>query len=134
MPLDEELWDKQPYKPDYYFLLGIPNQLIKFDEDYINLYSTLHAIEPLEKKPPCFAAVSAPTFFGKIKLNNKMTSIKGMSGGPLFSLKKTSDNQLLYWLHGVQSRWVESEQYIAACLMTPFVRYIRQELIKYHKE
>lgn len=38
--------------------------------------------------------------------------IEGMSGGPLFSICRTSDNQLRYHLHGVQRSWRSSSRIV----------------------
>lgn len=123
--LNEETWEKQPTNPDFYFLLGIPGQLTNVTEDKIQITTTLHTVTKCESVPDSFEKTDAPTFYGHIHLDDNLTSIVGMSGGPLFSFKRTDSSELKYWLCAVQSRWIPSEKLIAACLMNPFASLVK---------
>jgi len=123
--LDEEVWDKQPEEPECYFLLGAPDQFKELTEEKIKLVTTLHSVEKCESVPEEFEDTDAPTFYGKIYLDEDTSSIVGMSGGPLFSFKHNESGELQYWLCAVQSRWIPNKKLIAACLMKPFAMIVR---------
>ena len=123
--LNEEVWEKQPKDPDFYFLLGVPDQLTEVTEDKIRLTTTLHSVTKCDSAPIEFEKTDAPTFYGKIHLEEDLESIVGMSGGPLLSFKRTESGELKYWLCAVQSRWIKSKRLIAACLMKPFASLVR---------
>lgn len=113
--LNEEVWKKQPANVDFYMLLGIPSELVKVDSEYIAIGSTLHRVEPVDEKPEGFTQVDAPLFYGRITLREGMTSIQGMSGGPIFAFHLNEKGELRYWLTALQSRWLPESHYIAAC-------------------
>ena len=123
--LNEETWEKQPTNPDFYFLLGIPDQLTKVTEDKIQITTTLHTVTECDTVPDGFEKTDAPTFYGEIHLDDNLTSIVGMSGGPLLSFKRTKSGELKYWLCAVQSRWIQRKKLIAACLMNPFASMVK---------
>lgn len=126
--LNEEAWEKQPEKPDFYFLLGVPDQLTEVAEDKISITTTLYTVTKCDSVPSEFEKTDAPTFYGKIHLDQYLTSIVGMSGGPLLSFKKTESGELKYWLCAVQSRWIQGKNLIAACLMKPFATLVRDSM------
>jgi len=134
IPLNEEVWEKQPENPDFFLLLGVPDQLTEIENEKLRIIATLHVIEPFESRPDCFSETSAPTFYGKIRLSHPVTNIEGMSGGPVLSFKKTKTGELKYWLHAMQSRWILSKKYIAACLTKPFAGYIKNIIEKHIKK
>ena len=94
--LNEEVWEKQPNKPDFYFLLGVPDQLTERTEDEIRIRATLLQVIKCDSVPDEFEKNDAPTFYGEIYTDEELTSVVGMSGGPLFSFKRTEDGQLKY--------------------------------------
>jgi hypothetical protein len=126
--LDEEVWEKQPDDPDFYLLLGVPGQLTEVTEDKITITTALYSVTKCEKTPEEFEKTDAPTFYGKIHLDDNSLSIKGMSGGPLFSFKSTDSGELKYWLCAVQSRWIQPKKLIAACLTTPFISFVKSTI------
>lgn len=114
-PLNEEVWKKQPVSFEIFILLGIPSELVKYDENNIQFFPVIFYVDFLSDKPDGFSYVSLPQIYGKIKLQHEVKSIKGMSGGPLFGLKEYEIGELRYWLIGLQSRWLPESHYIAAC-------------------
>jgi hypothetical protein len=129
-PLNEEVWKKQPTNIDFYILLGIPAELVKVDPSNIEIAATLHPIEPIAERPEGFTEVDAPLFYGRIILGNEITSIKGMSGGPIFAFKKNENGELRYWLTALQSRWLPQSHYIAAC-PTKLLGHFLEEIITF---
>ncbi len=128
-PFDESVWDKQPENPDFHFLLGIPTELTEECGNNVVIKPTFHTVKESQEAYEAFEKNDAPTFYGKIEIDNyDLSSIKGMSGGPLVSFKKTENGGLKYWLCGVQSRWLPGKRYIAACLIKPFALAIKESL------
>lgn len=132
--LNEEVWEKQPKDPDFYFLLGVPDQLTEVTEDKIKITTTLHTVIKCDSVPIEFEKTEAPTFYGEIHLDDDLSSIKGMSGGPLFSFKRTESGELKYWLCAVQSRWIKNKRLIAACLINPFASCIKDKMREISKK
>jgi len=112
--LNEEAWKKQPAKVDFYWLLGIPEELTRVNPENIEITPTLHKVEPLSERPDKFPATDVPLFYGRIGLGEGVTTIKGMSGGPIFAFHKNEKGQLKYWLTALQSRWLPESHIIAA--------------------
>jgi hypothetical protein len=128
VPLNEEVWEKQPRDPEFYFLLGVPGKLTEVHNDTITITTSINFVEKCEQKPEIFGKTEAPTFYGKISLDEKVQDIEGMSGGPIFSFKRTESGQLKYWLHAIQSRWIKRQKLIAACLANPFIAEIKKTM------
>ena len=114
-PLNEDVWKRQPPSVDFYFLLGVPGELVKTESSHIEIVPTLHKIQSVDEKPQGFSETDVPLFYGRIGLGQGMTSIKGMSGGPIFGFHMDAQGQLRYWLIALQSRWLPNSHYIAAC-------------------
>lgn len=128
-PLNEETWEKQPVNPDFYWLLGVPDELVQERDGRYSTITTFHPVKPLNERPPEFKKTNAPVFYGEVALGDAVSDIKGMSGGPVFSFKEDSGN-LRYWLHAVQSGWIKSKRYISALLTTPFMIALKDDIKK----
>jgi hypothetical protein len=122
--LDEEVWKKQPVIVDFYALLGLSAELVKFDSDTVELTPTLHPVEPVNQMPPGFTEINASLFYGRIVLGEGIRDIKGMSGGPVFAFHQNGNGELRYWLTALQSRWLPESHYIAACPTKLLGRFI----------
>lgn len=114
-PLNEEVWKLQPSKVDFYTLLGVPSELVKVVDANIEFAPTLFQVTQLTARPSGFSETDMPLFYGRVELGHRITSIQGMSGGPIFAFKQDSQGQLKYWLTALQSRWLPDSHYIAAC-------------------
>jgi hypothetical protein len=112
--LNEEVWKKQPVHIDKSALLGIPSELLKFDQG-IEIGSSFIYADIVEEKPDGFKDVSMPQIYAKIQMDNGIDSIEGMSGGPLFGFRKYDNGEMRYWLLGLQSRWLPESHFIAVC-------------------
>jgi hypothetical protein len=115
VPLSEDVWKRQPPSVDFYFLLGVPGELVKVESNHVEIVPTLHKVQPVGERPQGFTETEVPLFYGRIGLGQGMTSIKGMSGGPIFAFFIGTQGQLRYWLIALQSRWLPDSHYIAAC-------------------
>jgi hypothetical protein len=140
-PLGEEGWDKLPEDLDEYFLLGLPSQL---QVDYsVSVESRCHRATTMmipvsrNSNPPEALYPSAPRFFGEIEVpfewdGEVVTSIDGMSGGPIIGMKKLPSGDVQYWLVAIQSGWLKPQtdsllqrRPIAASFITPYCEEIR---------
>jgi hypothetical protein len=133
-PLDEEVWKKQPTEVDFYALLGIPGELVKVSSASIELTPTLHTVEPIDQRPKGFSEVDAPLFYGRIALGEGITTIKGMSGGPVFAFRASEEGELRYWLIALQSRWLPQSRFIAACPTKLLGHFIEEVLARIEQE
>lgn len=95
--LDERVWKMQPSKVDYYFLLGVPAELIKKNLESVEIIPTLHKVLPLYQRPEAFPDSEVPLFYGRVALGAGVTDIKGMSGGPIFGFYANEQGELRYW-------------------------------------
>jgi hypothetical protein len=132
--LTEEVWKKQPIEVDFYVLLGIPAELVKVNPASIEIAPTLHTVEPISQKPEGFTEVDAPLFYGRIVLGEGMSSIEGMSGGPVFAFHRNKKGELRYWLTALQSRWLPKSHFIAACPTKLLGHFLEDVIIRVSQE
>ena len=64
----------------------------------------------IDKRPEEFPDTDTPLFYGCITLDESVTDIEGMSGGPIFGFYKNDKNELRYWLVALQSTWIKKIQ------------------------
>ena len=57
-----------------------------------------------------------------------VTSIVGMSGGPVFGLRQREDGKGLYWVVAIQSWWRPAERLAFACRLPTFARILSELL------
>lgn len=126
--LNEEVWKKQPGEVDFYGLLGIPTELIKLESEGIWVTPVPLIVDRISQKPKGFTKVNADLFYGRIVLPNGMTSIEGMSGGPVFAFHRNENGETRYWLTALQSQWLPNSHYIEAC-PTRLLGHFLEELV-----
>ena len=122
-PLNEEVWLRQPRTPEFFRMLGVPNQMISIELnkdvksviDQVNITTTLLHVEHSSQRPVGLAKISFARWYGYVTLAPPLDDIKGMSGAPIFAFEHTVDGKLRYWLIGVQSSWNRGNKAIAAC-------------------
>jgi hypothetical protein len=105
----------QPVNVDFYTLLGIPGEYVIVDTQSIDIKSTLYSIELLNERPEGYPETVIPKFYGHIELVDELTTIEGMSGGPIFAFHQNEKGEFHYWLIALQSTWKPRSQVIAAC-------------------
>ena len=114
VPLDETYWQEESPDIDDLFIVGAPQSwnVTSNPSRKIEFYYCLHPFKKLSEKPERMDPRPEGAIFGE--LINPSTNINGMSGGPIFGLKRGPDRLLKrYYLLGVQSSWLEP-LYIAA--------------------
>lgn len=127
--LDESAWTELPESPDAYFLLGFPIQgteqsITTVDDHHVNCQSRI-GIPLLDITPTesiCPATIGSRRFYAEVpersgELDGQLitlTDINGMSGGPIFVVKRESQLRLRYWLFATQSEWMNGMRILAA--------------------
>jgi len=113
--LDEQVWEKQPTSADYFVLLGVPRELVTPQPDgTLDLGYSMHVLQYRPDPPDGFKEKKGPRFHFDIAMGAGV-DIKGMSGGPVFALRREPNDQLRYWLIGVQSSWLPVSKVVATC-------------------
>lgn len=122
-----------------YYLLGFPQEAVRTTSNRVG--DTIHVttdlgtpLLPIEriKAPPPHMARSWPRFYANVprcgtsnrRAKGVPDSIVGMSGGPIFALRRTSSTSAQYWLIAVQSCWDPEARVLAANPILPLVRYL----------
>ena len=120
--LFEENWVKQHCVHfDKYAMLGLPDESVSFETDSnaggsqaIGLLSpTLIRVKRLDSLPEGVEATKHPRFVGQLPQNLPLSSIKGMSGGPIFGFQKGPPEA--YWVVAIQSSELRSRGIVFAC-------------------
>jgi hypothetical protein len=130
---DEYAWKKQPNDFEAYLLIGVPAEYVVYRNDSIFINPVMFWVEGLASKPDGFSDVDTPLFYGRIGFDADITSIKGMSGGPILGFKKDIEGNLRYWVIGVQSLWLPESHYIAAC-PTSILGFVMDNFVPNHNE
>jgi hypothetical protein len=117
LPVEERSWRNVPSTGfDSYMMLGLPEELMAYDyseSPKLFLSPALIRIEKEEEPPNELAENSIDRFYGRITGDIPLTSISGMSGGPIFGIKVGPPAR--YWIVAIQSSWLPTTKHIAAC-------------------
>lgn len=130
VPLTEEVWEKQPSEPDGFFMTGIVGELSAALIDKARVTAVVLGVDEVVERPACFEATDAFRWYGRARMPAEgLTSLIGMSGGPIFSFKVGQDGVMRYWLHAIQS--VQSARFpqdphIAANLAFPAAGFLAE--------
>jgi hypothetical protein len=124
VPLNEETWLTQPKNPNFYWMIGIPRQMIsvKWNNDtndvidQVNFATTLLHVRHASQRPVGLAKRSYARWYGYATLAPPIDDISGMSGAPIFAFRQSAKGELRYWLIGILSSWNKGNRAISACL------------------
>jgi hypothetical protein len=118
----ERSWEPLVEQIEIYRLLGIPSELtVATANDWLNVTMLFPRVERLDERPEGFEETNAPMFYGRLP-TNPLTSLLGMSGGPILALAHV-DGQARYWLHAMQVSSLGD--YISGMLMRPIGKYMQ---------
>jgi hypothetical protein len=114
IPIGKKAWGDHLNEHDHWILVGIPSETVTYDQETIITGRTV--MIPLEHaEEPALAGRKAETqFYARLKDVGNVKDIDGVSGGPVFALKKFG-GEWKYRVIGVQSSWYPSTRIIAAC-------------------
>lgn len=129
VPLHKDVWGDYVSEHDHWALVGIPSETVTYDGE-----ATIQGrvvLAPLESVgiPEAAGEKSQNQFYARLKSDPEaiLNNLAGMSGGPVFSLKKI-EGEWKYWIIGVQSGWYRSTRIITACPFSSFGKAIEKEL------
>jgi len=131
-PLNEGVWQgRMTAQPEGLYVLGYPDEwrddvqtetTEKYDLEFTAALASLPMVERLAPnsgtEPENFWG-RKHCIYGRVALpegspGRTLTSIKGMSGGPVFSVEQTPEKRIKYRLFGVQSSWLPGSHVVRA--------------------
>ena len=115
-PIGSDAWGDHATEFDQWALIGIPSESVAYDGKTI--INAKVVVAPLRlTEPPAAAGEKVQNqFYGELKDDSAgiVKDVDGMSGGPIFGLKKV-EGTWRYKVVGVQSAWYPRMRVIAAC-------------------
>jgi len=114
MPIGKMAWGDQFAEHDHWVLIGIPSETVRYDQETIITGRTVMIPLDRTEKPENVGHKAENKFYAHLKNMGDVKNIEGMSGGPLFAIKKIK-GEWKYKVIGVQSSWYRSIRIIAAC-------------------
>ena len=131
-PLSEEyLLSPEINRVDAYYMLGIPQETVLVLEPSANVRGDAFFLRVTpEQNPPHNLIKPFPRFYGRLEGPNSPPSIEGMSGGPIFAIKREDSGAIRYWVIAVQSGWNSKERVIAACFIRPFFEFANAQILE----
>lgn len=119
----EKAWKEIPENFDALWLFGIPSELINKNDQKISMKPIGLHVYPSNVKPSGFIERKCPRIYGVVDLPDNVSSIRGMSGGPVLAF---FDHK--YWIFAVQSSWYENSRLIEAIPIKIFCEVISKHL------
>lgn len=118
-------------EPEGYYIVGMPEEWVDVRDVGTRPGKVLRKatmgiacvpverIEPTTGEEPQEFWHHAGAFYGRLLPirsddGTPLESVLGMSGGPVFSIERTKDDQFRYYLYGIQSAWLPSSRIIRA--------------------
>lgn len=144
LPIREENWVRQhTVEFQAYTLLGFPSELVNQHTKPVDPGEPMNAvvapviigtkrIENPDTELPSSVKIPPskfPWFIGQL-IPPQTPNIVGMSGGPIFGLRGTSDGGLRYWVVAMQSRWFEQCRIILGCPVPIFADLVSQAMYR----
>jgi hypothetical protein len=116
--LFEENWIAQHrVKFDAYAMLGLPEEFVSYEKDGTEIVGkvspTMIWVKAIDIPPEGTKRTIYPRFIGKLDENLPLSSVVGMSGGPIFGFRYGPPTA--YWVVAIQSRWLKSQRVVFAC-------------------
>lgn len=116
--LFEENWINQHrVEFDAYTMLGLPEEFVTYEQDGSELIGkvspTMIGIKAIDMPPEGTKPTTYPRFIGQLHENLPLSSIVGMSGGPIFGFRYGPP--MAYWVVAIQSSWLRSQRIVFGC-------------------
>jgi hypothetical protein len=120
--LFEENWINQHrVQFDAYIMLGLPEEFVTCDQegegDNLRLIGkvspTMIGVKPIDVPPQGTKPTIYPRFMGKLHKDLPLSSVVGMSGGPIFGFRYGPPSA--YWVVAIQSSWLRSQRVVFGC-------------------
>jgi hypothetical protein len=119
IPIDKAAWGDHLTERDQWALIGIPEETVDYDQE--SIIRARRVVLPLghAEIPEEAGRKAKNQFYARLMDRGNLTSIRGVSGGPVFGLKKVA-GVWKYKVIGVQSGWYERDLIITACPFASF--------------
>jgi hypothetical protein len=120
--LFEENWVSQHrVQFDSYMMLGLPEEFMTCEQGspgdgsaVIGTVSpTMIVVEAIDRVPEGDKQTTYPRFVGQLDKNLPLSSILGMSGGPILGFRYGPP--MTYWVVAIQSSWLKNQHIIFGC-------------------
>lgn len=120
-PIAKSAWSDHVTEHDHWVLMGIPSETVEYDgKSFIAARVVLSPLIPADE--PVLAGTKANNQFYAEPIDGSeqyFKDVDGMSGGPVFALKKVGE-RWAYGVIGVQSAWYPTSRTLAVCPFTSF--------------
>ncbi len=128
-PLDKESWGDHVTEFDHWILVGMPSESVNYDNESVISGRVVLALLDSCDAPDSVWNDTANRFYARLQEGSEafVKSVVGMSGGPIFALKKIN-GEWRYNVIGVQSSWFKNIRTIAACPISSFGLAIEKAL------
>jgi hypothetical protein len=113
IPIGKVAWGDQFTEHDHWVLIGIPSETVGYEQETITGRTVMIPVERAEA-PEDAGRKAENKFYARLKNAGDIKDIEGMSGGPVFAIRKV-EGEWKYKVIGVQSSWYRSTRIIAAC-------------------
>jgi len=120
--LFEENWINQHLvKFDGYTMLGLPDEFITYEQIgpgghsgvVGKVFPTMIGVKEVDREPEGIKATTHPRFVGQLHQDLPLSSIVGMSGGPIFGF--SYGPPMAYWVVAIQNFWLPSKGIVFGC-------------------
>jgi hypothetical protein len=131
IPIDKSAWADYVTEHDQWALVGVPSETVSYDGNTIITARVVVApLEPVDD-PVAAGPKAQNQFYGRLKDDSAaiVKDIDGMSGSPIFALKKVEETWK-YSVIGVQSGWYQQRRIIAACPFSSFALALEDVVVK----
>jgi hypothetical protein len=130
--IDERYWHASaPAGALKHVIVGVSGELSSASDHVAKVVAVNVPVEEVEDVPDGLAA-SALRWYGRVLDSGKLTSLEGISGGPLFSITMDEDgDHLSLWLRGIQSAQppqFRNRPFVAAMLLQPLADWIASQV------
>jgi hypothetical protein len=124
-------WSDHATEHDYWVLVGIPSESVDYDGKTIITARVVVSPLILTEEPNSAGDKALNQFYATL-IDGSERFFKdpdGMSGGPVFALKKC-DNQWRYGVIGVQSAWYPTSKTLAICPFSSFGNALEEIVVE----
>jgi hypothetical protein len=120
--LFEENWINQhSVQFDAYTMLGLPEEFVTYEQSNLGgdsamvgmVAPTMIGVKAIDRLPEGTKPTTYPRFIGQLNKNLPLSSIVGMSGGPIFGFRYGPP--MTYWVVAIQSSWLPNKGIVFGC-------------------
>jgi hypothetical protein len=127
VPMEESGWRGVPERiVNRAFVVGVPGESIGYTGPHINKMASLMLPFNIVRSP-LGDDDDTGRLYGKVELVDGITSVAGMSGGPIFVTELVGGRER-YWFYGLQSGWFPESKIITINPIAGFADLLAQSI------